>query len=117
MASLHHRPSRGDLLRPSSTAPQPSSTAYPRAHYSPRGIYTTALLPPQQFAVAWRRQAPSPTQAPACSGGRHKAPRRHLRRRAAAAVRSGPRMGCFGDREMKRRRRVRGYKAYGVEGK
>jgi hypothetical protein len=29
----------------------------------------------------------------------------------------GVRIGCFGDPEMKRRRRVAGYKAYAVEGK
>ncbi|KAF8661809.1 hypothetical protein HU200_056764 [Digitaria exilis] len=115
MASLHHRPSRGDLLRPSSTAPQPSSTAYPKSPLFPRGIYTTALLPPQQFAVAMAPQAPSPTPAlPAAAAG--------IRRRGGICGGGGGgvravRMGCFGDPEMKRRRRVAGYKAYGVEGK
>ncbi|XP_062208408.1 uncharacterized protein LOC133909882 [Phragmites australis] len=111
MASLHHRPSRGDLFRPS-TAPDPAATAFPRratAYESPalrnpfpREIYTTAPSPPppptprQQFSMA----------LPAASG----------RQRCGDRVR-GVRVWCFSDPEMKRQRRVARYKAYGVEGK
>jgi hypothetical protein len=38
------------------------------------------------------------------------------KRRCGGGVR-GVRVCCFGDPEMKRRRRVAGYKAYAVEGK
>ncbi|XP_062184099.1 uncharacterized protein LOC133888027 [Phragmites australis] len=109
MASLHHRPTRGDLFRPS-TAPDPAAAAaFPRhstlgspAHKNcfAREIYTTAspTPPPQQFALA--------PPLPPASG----------RRRAGGGMR-GVRVCCFGDPEVKRRRRVAGYKAYAVEGK
>ncbi|RCV23663.1 hypothetical protein SEVIR_5G023733v4 [Setaria viridis] len=105
MASLHHRPSRGDPFRPS-TAPY-HSTARPKSPF-PREIYTTASLPPHQLAMA--PQEPSTPPLPAAG----------MRRRGGicggGGVR-GVRVGCFGDPEMKRRRRVAGYKVYAVEGK
>ncbi|CAD6342221.1 unnamed protein product [Miscanthus lutarioriparius] len=48
--------------------------------------------------------APAPSTPPQVTG----------RRRCGVR---GVRMGCFGDPEMKRRRRVAGYKAYAVKGK
>ncbi|OEL21291.1 hypothetical protein BAE44_0017690 [Dichanthelium oligosanthes] len=111
MASLHLRPYRADLFRPA-IAPH-SSTACPKSPFT-QEIYTTAALPPplqqprQQFGMA--PQAPSTPPLPAAIG---------MRRRSGicgGGVRS-VRMGCFGDPEMKRRRRVAGYKAYGVQGK
>ncbi|CAO2162283.1 unnamed protein product [Urochloa humidicola] len=110
MASLHHR-SRGDPFRPS-TAPYPS-TSCPKSTF-PQGIYTTASSlppPPRQQQLAMAPQAPSSPPLPAAAG---------MRRRSGicggGGVR-GVRVGCFGDPEMKRRRRVAGYKAYAVEGK
>ncbi|KAJ1283511.1 hypothetical protein BS78_03G133500 [Paspalum vaginatum] len=101
MASLHRRPSRGDLFRPS-TASDPS-TAFPKGLF-PLEIYTTeslATLPPQQPRQQFAMALPAPSSPP----------------QVTARRRCGVRAGCFGDPEMKRRRRVAAYKAYGVEGK
>lgn len=100
---LHHRQSRGDLFRPS-TAPDPS-TSFPERLF-PSEICTTASVPPppqhpwQQLAMA----LPAPSAPPQVTA----------RRRCGVP---GVRTGCFGDPEMKRRRRVAGYKAYAVGGK
>ncbi|KAL6626287.1 hypothetical protein ACP70R_030013 [Stipagrostis hirtigluma subsp. patula] len=118
MANLHHRPSRGDLFRPS-TAPDPAAPAFPRHAAAlgsatsrspfPREIYTTAPSSPprqprQQFAMA--PTVPSTPPPTAATG----------RRRCGRTLR-GVRVWCFSDPEMKRRRRVARYKAYGVGGK
>ncbi|PUZ57042.1 hypothetical protein GQ55_5G396200 [Panicum hallii var. hallii] len=99
----------GDLFRPYYIAPYPCNGC-PKSPF-PRDIYTIALQPPPpRQPLAMAPQAPSTPPLPAAG----------MRRRSGicggGGVR-GVRMGCFGDPEMKRRRRVAGYKAYAVEGK
>ncbi|WVZ71444.1 hypothetical protein U9M48_020031 [Paspalum notatum var. saurae] len=62
------------------------------------------LPPPQQPRQQFAMALPAPSSPPQVTA---------RRRCGVRAVRAG----CFGDPEMKRRRRVAGYKAYGVEGK
>jgi hypothetical protein len=100
---------------PSSTTAPPSLPAIHRTrsfHLLPQEAlssgdldYRIVVAPPPQHP--WQQLAmalPAPSAPPQVTG---------RRRCGVRAVR----MGCFGDPEMKRRRRVAGYKAYAVKGK
>ncbi|KAK3160694.1 hypothetical protein QOZ80_1BG0063070 [Eleusine coracana subsp. coracana] len=102
MANLR-RPSRDDPFRPS-TAPVPAASRSTAPNIAfPQGLHPTASPPlRQQFALA----PPAPSSPPMDFG----------RRRCGRGV-PRVRVCCFGDPEMKQRRRVAGYKAYAVEGK
>ncbi|KAL5229144.1 hypothetical protein ABZP36_017409 [Zizania latifolia] len=115
MADLHPR-YRGDSFLPSSSASVPrNASAFAPAPGNgngnpslPEELYTIGrppltLPPPRRFALA----PPAPSSSTPPPGAS---------RRCGGRVR-GVCVGCFGNPEAKRRRRVAGYKAYAVEGK
>ncbi|KAL6850371.1 hypothetical protein ACP4OV_020998 [Aristida adscensionis] len=109
MANLHHRPSRGELFRPS-TVHDPAVSTFP-CHAATRSpfpfeIFTTTPSSSRQHRFALAPPVPSSSPPPPVTN----------RRRCGRGARR-VRVWCFSDPEMKRRRRVAGYKAYGMQGK
>uniref|UniRef100_A0A0E0JHM0 DUF3511 domain-containing protein n=1 Tax=Oryza punctata TaxID=4537 RepID=A0A0E0JHM0_ORYPU len=116
MADLH-RTYRGDSFHPSSSSSSSSSSSVHR-HATvlplpfPEAIHATAAdhneqqrPPPPRLAMAPKTTTDTSTPPPGAF------------RRCGWRVRGVSCVGCFGDPESKRRRRVAGYKAYAVEGK
>ncbi|KAF0918726.1 hypothetical protein E2562_025847 [Oryza meyeriana var. granulata] len=108
MADLHHT-YRGDSFHPSSASSVPrDATALPppAPGNGPEATDATEQdQPPPRFLFAMAPTTTAPSTPPPGAF-----------RRCGGRVR-GVCVGCFGDPEAKRRRRVAGYKAYAVEGK
>uniref|UniRef100_A0A0D9V053 Uncharacterized protein n=1 Tax=Leersia perrieri TaxID=77586 RepID=A0A0D9V053_9ORYZ len=108
MADLQ-RTRRGDSFHPSAF----SASVLDAIHATDAQLPTSSLPEP---AADQNQQPPPPRLAMAPTSTVPSTPPPGAFRRCGGRVR-GVCVGCFGDPEAKRRRRVAGYKAYGVEGK